>query len=310
MEKLFSEECSTEMMRLKWIRPFLVAVCLCLLPVCAHALTISCPAYPSNIKSTIGTGTPPAEPIVLQAAASARVANNALLCEYTVRVTEDYTPTNPISSCTAHPLVLSLIAPDPAPATGFTAWAFGTPGTPKGSSSMVSAAQSIAPVYSMVEKPRPAGGFTRNCQVPNAGVFYFQIFSNIPAGEACSASGSSFTCGAPAPPLCQPSLKGSQLPTANWSASSTAPGYYAYQSVILNNHNGNPILLQPSLSTIKSAIGSSYSGATFTLANAGSGGGLPAGVISCFYDSPVFTYDNQPASAQVTIACTASCGSL
>jgi hypothetical protein len=309
MQKIFAEENSLKTVRSKLIRHFLFAACLCLLAASAHAITITCPAYPGNIKSTIGTGTPPAEPIVLQVLVTPRVGANALLCEYTVRVTGDYPPVHPISSCPAHPLVLSLVAPDPAPATGFTKWAFGTPGTPEGSSSTVSAAQSIAPIYSMT-------GSTRNCQVPNQGVFYFQIYSDFPSGETCTVSGSSFTCTAPTPPLCPPSLKGSKLPTANWSATSTAPGYYAYQSAILNHSNGIPIATQPSLSTIKSAMGgtAAFNAATFSVPNGttgeGTGGGLPSGVISCSYDSPEFTYDGQPAVAQVTIACTTSCGSL
>jgi hypothetical protein len=182
-----------------------------------------------------------------------------------------------VNACTAYPLVLSLVAPDPAPAAGFTSWSFGTPGTPMGASSTVSAPQSITPIYSMTAGTPP----TRNCQVPNQGVFYFQIYSNFPTGEVCTASGSSFSCTVP---ICQSSLKGSQLPTASWSASSAAPGYYAYESAILNHSNGAPIVSQPSLAAIKTAMGGSaaFSAATFTLPNGGqgTGGGLPGGVVS------------------------------
>jgi hypothetical protein len=295
-------------------RNLFIAVCMCLLTTSAHALTLTCPAYPSNIKSTIGTGTPPAEPIVVGVTGpAAGVGTNALVCKYTLRLTQNYPPHNPISSCPSHPLVMNLVAPNPPPATGFTSWAFGPPGTPMGSSSSVSAAQSVTAIYSMTQNPPPMTGFTRNCQTSNSGVFQFQIYSNFPSKEACTASGSSFTCTAPTPPLCQPSLKGSQLPTVNWSASSSAPGYYAYQSAILNSNNGIPILTQPSLATIMSAMGSAaFSAATFTLPSGGqgSGGGLPNGVISCGYDSPQFVYQGQPATAQVTVACTNSCGSL
>jgi hypothetical protein len=109
-------------------------------------------------------------------------------------------------------------------------------------------------------------------------------------------------------------LKGSQFPTANWSATSSTPGYYAYQSAILNRNNANVILTQPSLATIKSALGgaAAFAAATLTLPNGGQGsaGGLPSGVVSCGYDTPPFQYDGQPAMAQITVACTTSCGSL
>jgi hypothetical protein len=118
-----------------------------------------------------------------------------------------------------------------------------------------------------------------------------------------------------APVVCPSSLKGSQIPTANWSASSTAPAYYAYQSAIFNSKNGAPIATEASRSTIESAMGTTaFNAATFTVpagtSNPGTGGGLPNGVISCAYDSPGFTYHQQPAKAQVTIACTTTCGSL
>jgi hypothetical protein len=291
------------------MRRLVLAAGLGLLAGSAHAVTISCPVYPSAIKSTIGSGSPPAEPIVLGVTLTARVGTNALLCEYAVRVTGDYPPTHPISSCKSFPLVLKLVAPDPAPAAGFTSWAFGTPGTPKGSSSTVSAAQTIAPTYSMTTSSPP----TRNCQVPNQGVFYFQIYSGMPSGETCTASASSFTCTTTTPALCPTSLQGSQIPTTNWSASSSAPGYYAYESAILAP-NGAPIVSEASLSAVKSAMGSSFGGSTFKVPSGtngyGTGGGLPAGVISCGYDSPQFTYNGQQALAQVTIACTTSCATL
>ena len=58
-----------------------------------------------------------------------------------------------------------------------------------------------------------------------------------------------------APVLCPTSLKGSQLPTANWSPGSTVPSYYANQSAILNSGNGSPITTQPSLGVIQTALG-------------------------------------------------------
>jgi hypothetical protein len=127
----------------------------------------------------------------------------------------------------------------------------------------------------------------------------------------------SIPCSQPvAAALCPSPLLGSQLPTANWNASSAAPGYYAYQSAILNSGNASPILTQPTLNAIKSAMGgaAAFNGATFNVPSgtngSGTGGGLPTGVISCSYDSPAFTYGKQKADAQVTIACTTSCSSL
>jgi hypothetical protein len=112
--------------------------------------------------------------------------------------------------------------------------------------------------------------------------------------------------------MCPSPLLGSQLPAANWSVSSAAPGYYATQSAIMNSGNGTPIITQPSLSTIEGAMGgvTAFNGATFSMPIPGSGGGLPSGVMSCSYHSPPFQYRNQTAFAQVTVACTTSCSSL
>jgi hypothetical protein len=67
--------------------------------------------------------------------------------------------------------------------------------------------------------------------------------------------------------LCPPTLKGNQLPTANWSASSTAPGYYAHERAILNRGNAAVMATQPSLSAIENAKGgiAAFKGATFSI---------------------------------------------
>jgi hypothetical protein len=138
---------------------------------------------------------------------------------------------------------------------------------------------------------------------------------DIPTFDPATAQ-VSIPCSQPMAVLCPPSLQGNQLPTANWSPSSTAPGYYASQSAILNGGNGNPITPQPSLSAIESAMGgvAKFKAATFSVPPGTNGYGtdseLPTGVILCGYDSPQFTYRNQQAVAQVEIACTTSCASL
>jgi len=110
---------------------------------------------------------------------------------------------------------------------------------------------------------------------------------------------------------CPATVKGSRIPSTNWSASSPKPGYYALDSAVINVGNGQVVSGSASYTTVKNDMGSAFASATFTLVSPGSGGGLPAGVISCSYDGPRFKKSGKTLQATVTINCKGtSCSSF
>jgi hypothetical protein len=333
MFKSIQEENSMrKFMRSMLARTLLFAVCLCLLPATAHA--ISCPATLSVTLSPTNTDLLTSHSAGLTAA-TVTPGNADLVCSYTAHLLFLHYGPRVLSATTkaacvaagntADPATCSVCQPfavnatipasTPPPPTGFSPWAFGPPGT--------SDTHAFTPVLAQLignapPKSNPPSGkaLISSCNVSGNGAVGFAVYSGIPAGYSCTATGTTIHCTPPPPPICQPTLKGSKFPTAIWSATSSAPGYYAYQSAILNRNNASVILTQPSLATVKNALGgtAAFNASTLTLPNGGfggsGGGGLPAGVVSCSYDTQPFEYDNQPAMAQITVACTNSCGSL
>jgi hypothetical protein len=328
--KFIQEENSMrKFMRSMLPRTLLFAVCLCLLTGSARA--ISCPSSLSVTLSPTGADLLTSHSAGLTAA-TVTPGNADIVCSYTAhllflhygpRVLSATTKANCVAAGdTADPATCSVCQPfavnatipasTPPPPTGFSPWAFGPPGTPDTHAFTPILAQLIG---NPPPKSNPPSGkaLISSCNVSGNGNVGFAVYSGIPAGYSCTATGTIIHCTPPPPPLCQPTLKGSKFPTANWSATSSAPGYYAYQSAILNRNNANVILSQPSLATVKNAIGTAaFNASTLTLATGGPGSdsNLPAGVISCSYDTQQFVFDSQPAMAQITVNCTNSCGSL
>ena len=112
-------------------------------------------------------------------------------------------------------------------------------------------------------------------------------------------------------PLCPSPLKGSHIPANNWSTSSTASGYYAPDSAIINTSNSHVVVGSASRATVKSYMGSGFGNANFNVVGgAGTTSGLGPNVIQCPYDGPRFTNAGRPLQATVTINCTGTCAGL
>jgi hypothetical protein len=242
----------------------------------------------------------------------------AVLCTYTVQVMPVYTPTglNPINliRCPSFPLTMTILAPDNPPMAGFSAWAFGAPGTAEGSSPVQSGPQAVDAAFSRVFfhlDGRLAS--VTSCKVINGGIFTFAMYSTIATGDTCTSSGGTISCTAPPPPPCPATVPGSNLPTGTYNPSSSQFGYVADDTIIFNADNAVHIDPPASMSAIKSAMGASFNSASFILVDPQSsspGEGFPAPAFLCVYDSPQFEYMHQAAKAQVTIGCSGSCGSL
>ena len=112
-------------------------------------------------------------------------------------------------------------------------------------------------------------------------------------------------------PSCPSAVKGSKIPSTAWSDRSTKPGYYAPDSAIINDGNGQVVAGSASYATVKSKMGSGFGGSEFSLVGGvGTGSNLPAGVYTCSYDGPRFRSGGKTLQATVTVACTNSCGSF
>lgn len=111
---------------------------------------------------------------------------------------------------------------------------------------------------------------------------------------------------------CPGSVKGSKVPSTNWKATSAKAGYYAPDSAVINDGNGQVVAGQASYATVKSDMGGAFSSATFTLVGgAGSASNLPAGVVQCSYDGPRFKKGGSTLQATITINCKgASCSTF
>jgi hypothetical protein len=236
-----------------------------------------------------------------------------------VQVTPVYTPTglNPINliKCPTFGLSLTILAPDNPPMPGFSAWAFGAPGTAAGSSSTKSATQIVSAAFSriFVDLDGRRASVT-SCKVVNNGIFTFAMYSSTASGDTCTASGGAVTCTAPP---CPDNVPGSSMPTGVYNPSSSQFGYDANDTLLFNSTSTAPIEWPASMSAIKSAMGASFNNASFILQCGSTNGpqceqGAPNSppAFVCVYDSPKFQYKGQPAKAQVTVQCSGSCGSL
>lgn len=326
MQMVVANQGQTEHMQQNWVRLFLLCLGICLVALPGRAMPVSCPAYPANLSVSLGSGPPPGEPQVqsVNAAASLTGAGTAVLCTYTVQLTPVFIPTglSPLNEieCPKEHLSLTILAPDNAPMAGFTPWAFGAPGTAEGATPRTSAIQTVTEAFSRVffDLGGRRASYT-SCKTINGGIFTFAIYSTIATGDTCTSSGGTVSCTAPPPPPCPASVQGSSLPVGAYNAATSQFGYIPADTLLFNPASGAPIEWPASMNQIKTAMGSSFNGASFALF-CGAGGadaaceqGTPnsgAPGFSCVYDSPKFEFQGTAAQAQVTVSCSGSCGSL
>jgi hypothetical protein len=110
---------------------------------------------------------------------------------------------------------------------------------------------------------------------------------------------------------CPSPIKGSKIPSKNWTASSTTPGYRAADSAVINVGNGQVVTGSASYATVKSDMGSAFASANFVLASGPSSGyGIPSGDIECSYDGPRFKKGGKTLQATVSVICKGTCASL
>jgi len=104
---------------------------------------------------------------------------------------------------------------------------------------------------------------------------------------------------------CPATVKGSKIPSNNWSASSpNKAGYYTPDSAIINDGNGQVVAGPASYATVKSYMGSGFAAAVFSIVGgAGSSSILPPGTVQCSYDGPRFKKSGKTLQATVTINC-------
>ena len=111
----------------------------------------------------------------------------------------------------------------------------------------------------------------------------------------------SLAAGTAAAQQCKSSIKGSQIP-GKWSETSGKPGYYAPNSAVINDGNGQVYAGSASRSEVESLMGSSFSNATFTVVGGpGSDSNIPG--FTCSYDGPRFHHAGKTLQATITIVC-------
>jgi hypothetical protein len=226
--------------------------------------------------------------------------SGTLLCSYPFSFAKTTTPQG--SPATCPPLTLNL-----AVSGGSGTWNFGSPGTSNAF---------IADGFLKGERNNH-GMLVNVCKygasslAPN---YTAVVWETIPTGYSCALSPSdmhNFTCTPPPPPPCPSPLLGSNIPSTNWSATSTKPGYYAPDSAILVAGTGNVLVGSASYSDVKNEMGGSFAGAHFALVGGvGTASNLPSGVITCSYDGPAFSYMGKSRAATITIACAGGACSL
>jgi len=117
---------------------------------------------------------------------------------------------------------------------------------------------------------------------------------------------SAFTAVAAAAQSCPSPIKGSNIPSKNYSPTSTKPGYRAQDSAILTQ-GGIPQTPSASYAAVKSSMGGAFAGAKFKIVGGpGSDSSLPGGTFTCSYDGPSYRHGSQTLSATITIVCTGS----
>jgi hypothetical protein len=259
----------------------------------AGTITVSCPT-----KLTIN-GTPylPIIGVNNQNFGKAIMSSGIMTCSYPFAFGQTSRPQGTPPGCPS--IVINLAVNGGSPG-----WSFGSPGT-----------QNAITVPGFLTSERNNHGmlvsvckYGTSTLKPN---YTAVVWSQNPTNYTCALSTSNthdFIC---TPPPCPSPLLGMNVPSTNWSASSTKPGYYALDSAILVAGTGNVLIGSASYSDLKSEMGSSFAGASFALVGgAGSASNLPAGVITCSYDGPVFQYGGQHRMATITIACAGGACSL
>jgi hypothetical protein len=294
----------------------LFALALYAFTTAAYAGAINCPTYnsanpaPSDMVAIVGVFlSPPAEPVVQSVNVSGSVANGAVLCTYTVQMTQNFTPSGSkiLFTCPSYPLLLTMLEPYNPPMPGFTDWAFGPPGTPRANANSpdVSASQTVSAAFSTIKLPPPLHGSFTSCKVVNNGVFTFAIYSTIPSGYSCTTAGPNVTCNPPDPPInCTASLNGSNI-TTTWPTPPN-PGDFAYYPPQSATYKNGVVNTQsPSLGTMASTVEANSKWSSLVLANGCSGAGAPVGVQYCIYHS--LPWDNNTSIAYVAVATTGAC---
>jgi hypothetical protein len=257
----------------------------------AGPITLTCPT-----KLTInGKQYLPIAGINDQNFGKASIGSGALLCSYPFAFAQTSAPQGAPPSCPSLTLNLAVSGGSPG-------WSFGSPGS----------SSTINNVQGYLESVRsPDGAVRKVCKygtsnfTPN---YTAVVWSSGPANYTCAVSSINmhdFIC---TPPPCPSPLVGSNVPSTNWSPSSTQPGYYPPGSAILSG--GNVEVGEASYSAVKSEMGSSFANAHFAFVSQGTPNNTPSGAITCSYDGPAFTYNGQHRFATITIACTGNSCSL
>ena len=187
---------------------------------------------------------------------------------------------------------------------GSAGWSFGSPGT-----------QNAITVPGFLTSERNNHGMLVGvCKYGTSNLtpnYTAVVWGQNPTNYTCALSSTDmhdFIC---TPPPCPSPLLGSNVPSTNWSTSSTKPGYYAPDSAILIAGTGNVVIGSASYTDVKNEMGGSFAGAHFALVGgAGTASNLPAGAITCSYDGPPFSYNSQNRMATITIACAGGACSL
>jgi hypothetical protein len=108
--------------------------------------------------------------------------------------------------------------------------------------------------------------------------------------------------GSAAAQQCVEHIKGSQIPGALNTATGK-PGYYAPNSAVINDGNGQVYVGDASRTQVKTLMGSSFANATFVLVGGpGSDSNVPG--FTCSYDGPRFHHAGKTLQATITIVCT------
>ena len=206
-----------------------------LLPTGARAM--SCPASLSVTLSPTGADLITSHNATLTAA-TVTPGNADVVCSYTAHLLLlHYSPrvlsattkaacdlagnaANPATCSVCQPFAVNAAIPTstPPPPTGFSPWAFGSPGT--------SDTHVFTPVLAQLignppPKSNPPSGkaLISSCNVSGNGAVGFAVYPAFQPATPAPLQEQQLTPLPPSePPLCQPTLKGSKFPTANWSA--------------------------------------------------------------------------------------------
>lgn len=271
----------------------IMLLCLSATDAQAGPITLTCPT-----KLTInGAQYLPIAGINNQNFGKAVMSSGIMTCSYPFVFGKTSRPQGTPPGCPS--MVINL-----AVSGGSPGWSFGSPGT-----------QNAITVPGFLTSERNNHGMLVDvCKYGTSNLtpnYTAVVWAQNPTNYTCALNPSNmhdFTC---TPPPCPSPLLGMNVPSTNWSAASTKPGYYALDSAILVAGTGNVLIGSASYTDVKSEMGGSFAGAHFALVGgAGTASNLPAGVITCSYDGPPYSYNGQSRMATITIACAGGACSL